>query len=88
MKLVILSVEKFSSKDKVTQSPLNWAVCYGLAESGKVVKVFMNREKFDLLGIDRFALNKADVSSIYQDYKSCDVVFDENKNIIEVKEVE
>jgi hypothetical protein len=92
MKLVMLSSESITqTKDKKTQAllptPKYWQVSYGLAESGKVIEIFMSKEQFEKLGLSQFILDKSDIKTIYADYKSVDVVFDNNKNIIAVEEV-
>lgn len=86
MRYVILSVDKFTYKDSITGEARPSCVVYGLSEKGSVIKPFFSASDYEKFGFDKFVLDKSDVDSIYKDYKSCNLDFNERGNVVSVSE--
>lgn len=84
MRYIILSVDKFTYKDKITGEARPSCVVYGLSDKGTVIKPFFTASDYEKFGFDEYVLNKADVDSIYKSYKSCNIDFNERGDVVAV----
>lgn len=84
MRYLVLSVDKFTYKDKITGLPTPANVVYAMNPDGKVIKPFFGAEEYAKFPFDSLVLNKADVESLHKDYKVCDIEFNEFGRILSV----
>jgi len=78
MRYIILSVKKFSYKDKISGELKPAVIVYGMDEKGITVKpLFFSQESYQKYNFDKYVLNTKEIDSLYKDYKSCQIDFDQ-----------
>lgn len=82
-----MGVKKFSYKDKVSGEVKPSAIVYGMDENGTTIKpLFFTLENYNKTEFDKYVLDKEDVASIYKDYKSCQIDFDQAGFFVKLSE--
>jgi len=81
MKLIILSKQAIKGKDQ-----REWVKLAGLSEKGRIVEPFLAKAEYDALKFpEENFLTPQDVKLLFQDYKTVDVSFDDNRRVESVQ---
>ena len=78
MRYIIYGVKKFSFKDKITGLNKPSCIVYACAENSETAEaMFFDEAKYNELGFDSYVLDKTEVASLFADYKTCQIDFDQ-----------
>lgn len=89
MKYIICSVQKFTYKDKKSGEEKPSVTVYGYDEKGSTITpLFFDRKTYDekYSIFDTLVLDKKDISSLFENYKSCSLDFDQKGRLVQVTE--
>lgn len=82
-----MGVKKFTYKDKISGESRPSCIVYGMDEKGSTIKpLFFKEEDYNKTEFDKYVLDKSDIESIYKDYKSCQIDFDQAGFFVKLSE--
>ena len=84
MKVIVLSKVNIVGKDK-----REWVKITAISQRGKVVEPFFAKAEYEALKFPESSfLTEEDVTSLFTDFKSVDISFDDNRRVESVSETE